>query len=173
MKQVTFDVAWSPNCTDGRCYDAVGLSRNTDFLVVMAYDERSQIYDSCIASANSAGSTTASGVQSYLDLGIKAEKLVLGLPWYGYNYPCINLTSDVCYIKPVPFRGASCSDAAGMYVCVYVCLYVCVYVCMYVVYVSMYVCMYVCVCEYVCMCVCVCVYVCRCVCMFPSNEARC
>lgn len=111
---MTFDVAWSPNCTDDRCYDALGLSKVTDFLVIMSYDERSQIYGPCIASANSAANTTDAGVNSYLDLGIKADQLVLGLPWYGYDYPCINLSSDdVCTIQAVPFHGAYCSDAAG------------------------------------------------------------
>lgn len=52
-------------------------------------------------------------VGEYLSLGIKPEKLVLGLPWYGYDYPCIDLQDNVCYIKHVPFRGVNCSDAAG------------------------------------------------------------
>ena len=54
------------------------------------------------------------GLQKYLDLEIPSEKLVLGLPWYGYDYPCETLdSSDVCSIKSVPFRGVNCSDAAG------------------------------------------------------------
>ena len=52
-------------------------------------------------------------VEEYLALGIKPEKLVLGLPWYGYDYPCIELKENVCKIKHVPFRGVNCSDAAG------------------------------------------------------------
>lgn len=32
---------------------------------------------------------TAHGLQTYLDLGIPVEKMILGVPWYGYNYPCI------------------------------------------------------------------------------------
>lgn len=52
--QVSFDVAWSPDCTDGRCYDAEAISKVVDFLVVMAYDEQSQIKTGeCIAKANS------------------------------------------------------------------------------------------------------------------------
>ena len=52
--QVSFDVAWSPDCIDGRCYDAEALSKVVDFLVVMAYDEQSQIKTGeCIAKANS------------------------------------------------------------------------------------------------------------------------
>lgn len=112
--QVTFDVAWSPNCIDGRCYDYPGILTATDFLVIMAYDERSQIFGSCTASANSALSTTAGGIQAYLDLGIPADLLVLGLPWYGYDYPCLSLSDElICTIPKVPFRGAECSDAAG------------------------------------------------------------
>lgn len=112
--QVTFDVAWSPNCIDGRCYDYSGIAAATDFVVVMSYDERSQIYDACVASANSALSTTAEGIGYYLKLDIPPDKLVLGQPWYGYDYPCLSLTEDsLCTIPKVPFRGVNCSDAAG------------------------------------------------------------
>ena len=112
--QVTFDVAWSPNCIDERCYNYTAIAAATDFVVIMAYDERSQIFSACTASANSALQTTVAGVESYISLGISPDKLVLGLPWYGYDYPCLSLTDDsICAIPKVPFRGASCSDAAG------------------------------------------------------------
>ena len=113
--QVTFDVAWSPDCIDGRCYDVVELSKSVDFFAVMAYDEMSQIFGpQCTAYANSPMNKTKSGVSKYLKLGIPPGKLVLGLPWYGYDYPCIDFTGlDTCHIKKVPFRGANCSDAAG------------------------------------------------------------
>lgn len=52
-----------------------------------------------------------------MKLGINAKKLVLGLPWYGYNYPCIGYEKNVCTIKKVPFRGVDCSDAAGRQYC--------------------------------------------------------
>ena len=112
--QVTFDVAWSPNCIDGRCYQYKDIASSTDFVVIMAYDERSQIFGPCIASANSALPTTAAGIASYMSLGIPADKLVLGQPWYGYDYPCLTLTDEfICTIPKVPFRGVNCSDAAG------------------------------------------------------------
>ena len=112
--QVTFDVAWSPDCIDGRCYDAVGLAAAVDFLIVMSYDERSQIFGDCTASANSALTTTAEGIEKYIALGIPASRLVLGLPWYGYDYPCLSVSADdICTIPEVPFRGVNCSDAAG------------------------------------------------------------
>lgn len=60
--QVSFDVAWSPDCIDGRCYDAEALSKVVDFLVVMAYDEQSQIKTgNCVAKANSPLKQTKAG----------------------------------------------------------------------------------------------------------------
>lgn len=37
-------------------------------------------------------STLVPGLQQYLDIGVPADKLVLGVPWYGYYYPCLSLT---------------------------------------------------------------------------------
>jgi di-N-acetylchitobiase len=81
----------------------------------MSYDEQSQIWDNpCSARAKSPFVKTMDGVKEYLKLGIDSSKLILGLPWYGYNYPCVSLDKqDVCEIKPIPFRGCNCSDAAG------------------------------------------------------------
>ena len=46
-----------------------------------------------------------------------AKKLVLGMPWYGYVYPCLNAKNlnfgEVCQTPVTPFRGVNCSDAAG------------------------------------------------------------
>ncbi|RUS75440.1 hypothetical protein EGW08_016790 [Elysia chlorotica] len=111
--QVTVDVAWKPN-TDLRYYDYVGLAENSDFLFVMAYDEQSQIYGECLALPNSGLGRAHEGLQVYMkELNIAPSKLVLGLPWYGYYYPCIQKKKEKCYIKEVPFRGVNCSDAAG------------------------------------------------------------
>ena len=41
-----------------------------------------QIWGRCVASANSPLALVRRGVQQYLDLGMPASKLVLGLPWY-------------------------------------------------------------------------------------------
>ena len=46
-------------------------------------------------------------------MGISPDKLVLGLPWYGYDYTCLSFEKDICTLKQVPFRGVNCSDAAG------------------------------------------------------------
>ena len=81
----------------------------------MSYDEQSQSFgDECIARPNSGLYDTAGGLMAYLKLGISADKLVLGLPWYGYDYTCVKTDRhNKCYIQEVPFRGVKCSDAAG------------------------------------------------------------
>ncbi|XP_053324943.1 di-N-acetylchitobiase-like [Spea bombifrons] len=112
--QVTFDVAWSPACVDLRCYNYSGIADLCDFLFVMSYDEQSQIWTECVAGANAPYNQTLRGYDEFVDLGIDPKKLVMGVPWYGYDYTCLNLSKgNTCTIHKKPFRGAPCSDAAG------------------------------------------------------------
>ncbi|XP_075792474.1 di-N-acetylchitobiase isoform X2 [Pelodiscus sinensis] len=112
--QVTFDVAWSPACVDKRCYNYSGIADACDFLFVMSYDEQSQIWTDCIAGANAPYNQTLDGYDSYINMNIEPKKLVMGVPWYGYDYKCLNLSKElVCFLPNIPFRGAPCSDAAG------------------------------------------------------------
>ena len=57
---------------------------------VMSYDEQSQMWENerCQARANSPLLQTFTGIKKYLQLGVPAHKLILGVPWYGYRYPC-------------------------------------------------------------------------------------
>ncbi|CAI5685290.1 di-N-acetylchitobiase [Oreochromis niloticus] len=112
--QVSFDVAWSPKCIDKRCYDYVTIAESCDLLFVMSYDEQSQITGDCIAMANAPLRQTLDAYDQYLNLKISPKKIVMGVPWYGYDYPCLNFSQEgVCSIEKVPFRGVPCSDAAG------------------------------------------------------------
>ena len=58
---VTVDVAWNCHGVDDRFYDYKSIADASDFLFVMAYDERSQIYSDCVAWANSAYNNTSFG----------------------------------------------------------------------------------------------------------------
>ena len=112
---LTIDVAWSPACIDGRCFDHYNIAKHVDLMVLMAYDESSQILGPCIALANSPIQKTMQGLLEYINNGIPRDKLVLAVPWYGYDYTCTSLsTSGDCSLSEVPFRGIPCSDAAGV-----------------------------------------------------------
>ena len=132
---MSVDVPWKAAPVDGRNYNWLGLAAAADLLFVMSYDERSQVWPSdgttttkCYAGANSPLQQSIEGVLSYVELGISPEKLIWGVPWYGYDYTCLARAADGnaefiqsrggdlvqgCEIETVPFRGAPCSDAAG------------------------------------------------------------
>ncbi|GAB5575215.1 di-N-acetylchitobiase isoform X1 [Prionailurus iriomotensis] len=114
--QVTFDVTWSPKCKD-RCYNYTGIADACDFLFVMSYDEQSPALSECIAAANAPYKETLTGYDDYIKIGINPEKLVMGIPWYGYDYTCLKLLEDrVCTIPKVPSWRASCGIASGQQV---------------------------------------------------------
>lgn len=74
-------MAWSAPCIDGRCYDYTGLGIVSDFLFVMAYDLRSQIYNlqDCVASANAPLLRVIAGLNNFTDyFQVPTSKLVLG-----------------------------------------------------------------------------------------------
>ena len=115
--QVTTCVPWSPDDIDGRGYPYQDLAYVSDLLYVMDYDTQSQIVQGpCLANANAPYFGMKLGIERYVSLGIDPKKLILGMPWYGYQYPCLRGTQAndrFCPIQEVPFRGVNCSDAAG------------------------------------------------------------
>lgn len=74
-----------------------------------------------MASANSPIDAVQRSIRQWLQLGLPKAKFVLGLPWYGYDYPCqppagqaaVPPDVDLCLLPSVPFLNVSCSDAAG------------------------------------------------------------
>eukprot|EP00957_Ditylum_brightwellii_P002062 158370-Ditylum_brightwellii.AAC.1 len=127
--QISVCASWGPGLPlgiDGRAYDYKALADASDYLYVMQYDTRSQIFYDCTAAPNCPLSISKLGIEQYLALGIAPEKIIMGVPWYGYSYGCVdegggellkcseeNNQIQTCHLKLVPFRGVECSDAAG------------------------------------------------------------
>jgi di-N-acetylchitobiase len=119
--QITFDVAWSPQDIDGRAYNYSAIVALSDFVVIMDYDTRSQVFAGppCYGGPNAPADTVRRGIDLFLGATQQsAKKFVLGVPWYGYDYACLNANGSLsvahCEITSVPFRGVDCSDAAGV-----------------------------------------------------------
>jgi di-N-acetylchitobiase len=95
--QVTFDVAWSPKCIDGRCYNYTGIADACDFLFVMSYDEQSQIWSECIAAANAPYNQTLTGKSpQYNDYSIISNiKVSFLFPSYLYTFLFVKLSSNL------------------------------------------------------------------------------
>lgn len=72
----------------------------------------------CVASANSPLPLVVAGMANWTapPFSVPPSKLVLGVPWYGYAYECIDAPAPaeaVCEIRRVTWRGVNCSDAVG------------------------------------------------------------
>ncbi|KAI3378167.1 hypothetical protein SNEBB_004828 [Seison nebaliae] len=112
--QITIDVAWNSHCIDDRCYDYELLYKFSDYLIVMAYDEQSEMFTRyCIASPNSNVNYMVSGIYSYIYNNIPKDHLIIALPWYGYIYNCTHFIDNLCQIKSTHWKNVTCSDAAG------------------------------------------------------------
>ena len=83
-------------------YPIPGLSDASDGIFIMAYDMNH--HHVLCADANSPLDVLHSNVLSYIDLGARPEKLILGVPWYGYMKRC-----NDSYTSPSPFP--QCADA--------------------------------------------------------------
>ncbi|KAL2090116.1 hypothetical protein ACEWY4_014804 [Coilia grayii] len=91
--QVSFDVSSSPICCYPRFYDYKDIADSCDLLFVMSYD----MHWGIIAGANAPYNQVLTGYGEYIKMKIDPKKLVMGVPWYGYDYPCLNLSqAGVC-----------------------------------------------------------------------------
>jgi len=97
--EVSVDVPIYPEY-EGRNYDYVSLAKACDSLFIMDYD--GEFWDNlqCVVTSPNCSQACAPlqmvefGIQKYLELGVPASKLFLGLPWYGLKYE---------YVLNIPF----------------------------------------------------------------------
>ncbi|XP_069837632.1 di-N-acetylchitobiase-like isoform X2 [Dendropsophus ebraccatus] len=111
--QVTFDVVWIPNVAH-EFYNYTAIADLCDFLFVMSYDEPPENRTAHIAAANAAFNQTIAGYEQFIHIGVYPKKLVMGVPWYGYDHICHNLTEDnQCKLGKSSFQGAKGVNLEG------------------------------------------------------------
>ena len=97
--KVSIDVPIYPEY-EGRNYDYARMASSCDSLFVMGYDGEFWDNVQCTVTGAPCSLACASlqmlefGIQKYLEAGVPASKLVLGVPWYGLKYE---------YVLGVPF----------------------------------------------------------------------
>eukprot|EP01064_Diplonema_japonicum_P026161 TRINITY_DN37581_c0_g1_i1.p1 TRINITY_DN37581_c0_g1~~TRINITY_DN37581_c0_g1_i1.p1 ORF type:complete len:335 (+),score=87.02 TRINITY_DN37581_c0_g1_i1:46-1050(+) len=99
IAQVTFDTSISASKAG---YDYIALNRTLDFFIPMAYD---MCWGSHTAKPNSPMSGILSGLQDYNEMGL-LDQVVLGLPWYGYRFPCVKPAPEGGCTSSQPFSGS-------------------------------------------------------------------
>ncbi|CAK9177368.1 unnamed protein product [Ilex paraguariensis] len=91
---LTASVSFAPT-VDGLNYPIQSISSGLNWINVMAYDffdpTRSKFTNSHAALYDSIGQVSASyGIGAWIQAGITAKKLVLGMPFYGYSRRLVN-----------------------------------------------------------------------------------
>lgn len=81
---ISFDLAVHPNGQTGN-YDHAALAGVLDYIIPMAYDED---WGSLTPQATSPLPALAASIKEYAGLGVRPEKLLYALPWYGGVWPC-------------------------------------------------------------------------------------
>ena len=83
---LTFDLGAAPKSEIDR-YDFAGLGVCLDYIVPMIYDMVGG-WPELSPGPNSPLGAVRTCVDEYSELGIPPSRLILGFPWYGYDFPC-------------------------------------------------------------------------------------
>ena len=92
--------------------DVRALANASDLLYVMGYNDPARAAGRCVAGGNSPIGSATLGLSQFLEAGVSASKLVLGVPWYGFGYPCLgapDARAALCPTASVPWDSGPCS----------------------------------------------------------------
>ncbi|KAL5547615.1 hypothetical protein UlMin_002846 [Ulmus minor] len=92
---LTAAVQYSPDVEDGVSYPAESIQTNLNWIHVMAYNYHTPKWTNFTGAPAalydpSSKLNTDFGIRAWIDRGLDASKLVLGLPFYGYAWTLVN-----------------------------------------------------------------------------------
>ncbi|XP_061174413.1 di-N-acetylchitobiase-like isoform X2 [Saccostrea echinata] len=86
-------VPYKPPCYNGDCSLAKYLTEHcVAFITSPESFFTCDTNTNCIAKATMPMTSLVYGVEEYIDHGISPDKLLIGIPWHGYDYTCSNST---------------------------------------------------------------------------------
>ncbi|XP_055497250.1 di-N-acetylchitobiase-like [Leucoraja erinacea] len=108
--QISFNAPWNCNTSTTVCSDLVSASKYADYVHVTSYDVQVHMWTDCFAKANAPYHQIRTGISSYIEQGVNSKKIILTVPWFGYDYTCNHfIEAGRCEIEKVAFEGAPCS----------------------------------------------------------------
>lgn len=97
--QLTVSTACLSNPEIALYYDFAALADAADGIFLMCYDmnhrRRPKPGYRSYAAANAPLPAVLEGVSSVLALGVEPSKIIMGVPWYGYEYSCVSKLAPV------------------------------------------------------------------------------
>lgn len=94
-------IPWKPPCYDNDCTLTASLADVCDAAILSF---TSTCEESCTAKATASYNRVTLGMTEYTSFGFKQSQIILGIPWFGYNYTCQNYVSPdtsfpVCQLR--------------------------------------------------------------------------
>ncbi|XP_055521916.1 di-N-acetylchitobiase-like [Leucoraja erinacea] len=112
-RQISFSVPWTPNCKNERCFDFLPISYAFDLFIVHSYNILNDMQDGCVAMSSSSYHDVLTGLSDYIKLGVDSRKLVMGVPWFGFDYTCKRFSqAGGCELK----NTTRCSYQLGIWI---------------------------------------------------------
>ncbi|XP_055498440.1 di-N-acetylchitobiase-like [Leucoraja erinacea] len=86
--QISFYAPWNCNTSTTVCSDLVSASKYADYVHVTSFDVQKHMWTDCFAKADAPYHKTLTGISSYIKKGVNSKKIILTVPWFGYDYTC-------------------------------------------------------------------------------------
>lgn len=87
-------VPYKPPCYDGDCSLTQYMAEHcAAFITSPESFITCDTNPKCIAKATMPMTSLVFGVEEFIDHGITPDKLLIGIPWHGYDYTCVNYTT--------------------------------------------------------------------------------